>query len=214
MKFLEKLAPPVGAIAILFTTLSTNEYLYEQYHRWNNKITEMELIYSHLVTSNKPEFLKGVDVIGHDLKIDPNWIMAVMYLESTLKPDAVNPENGASGLIQFTRSTATGLNTSVEAIRLMSNVEQLNLIYRYLRPYKGRMNSFVDVYMAVFFPAAIGKEPDYVLQTKGLSASYIASLNLAYDLNKDVVLTKHEVETAILGKINPEYHPILLKKKD
>ena len=55
----------------------------------------------------------------------------------------------------------------------------------------------MDVYFAIFFPAAIGKPSDYVLQTSKLSAGLIASQNPAYDINSDGEITVAEVESKI-----------------
>jgi hypothetical protein len=176
----------------------------------------MSLIYSHLVKENKEAFLLEVENISAKLRIDPNWIMGAIYIETVGKfsPSIQNPHTKATGLIQFMPATAQGLGTTIEDLAKMSNVEQLAYVYKYLKPYRGKMNSFVDVYFAIFFPLAMGKPSDFVLQTKSLSAGLIARQNPIYDLNKDAQIQVYEVETALLGKINAEYHPVLLKKKN
>jgi hypothetical protein len=68
----------------------------------------------------------------------------------------VNKISGATGLIQFMPSTAKSLGTTTDVLLSMNNIQQLNYVLAYLRPYKGKMNNFVDVYLAVFYPAAIG----------------------------------------------------------
>ncbi len=44
-----------------------------------------------------------------------------------------------------------------EAFRNMDEVEQMDFVELYLKPYAGRINNEQDLAMAVFFPAAIGK---------------------------------------------------------
>ena len=148
-----------------------------------------------------PAFEKGVIAIGQELGIDPNWIMAVMYIESKCDPQAVNPDSHATGLIQFTKTTAKKLlNTTVEHIETLTACQQLPYVKTYLKKQKGKrkINSLIDTYLLVFFPAAIGQSNDYVLQTKDQSAAYYAKLNSGYDLNKDKKITKGEVEQSIM----------------
>ena len=42
------------------------------------------------------------------------------------------------------------MGTTTEAIRRMSPVEQLRLVEKYFTPFRGRLNSLADVYLAVF----------------------------------------------------------------
>ena len=144
-------------------------------------------------------------IVADILGIKPEWLENVMWIESRLNPQAVNKVTGATGLIQFMPATAQSLGTTTEALKAMSFDEQMEYVYLYLRPYRGKMSSQVDVYLAVFFPVAIGKPDSYVLQTSKLSPALIAKQNPAYDLNKDNQITKGEVATAI--------NRILQKKK-
>lgn len=121
---------------------------------------------------------------------DPSHLSAVIMFESRWDPTAVNESYGASGLIQFLPSTATGMGTSVEAIRRMSRIEQLGLVQRYLMPYRGRIGTLSDLYMAVLRPTAIGKPDDFALITSAEGKAYIANKGL--DLNKDGNITKYE----------------------
>lgn len=141
----------------------------------------------------KPKVAIVADMLG----IQPDWLEGVMWIESRLNPQAVNKTTGATGLIQFMPATAKALGTTTADLLKMSFDEQMDYVYMYLRPYKDKMRSLVDVYLAVFFPAAISKPDSYVLQTAKLSPAIIAKQNPAYDLNKDGQITKGEVATAI-----------------
>ncbi|MDP3914396.1 MAG: transglycosylase SLT domain-containing protein [Bacteroidota bacterium] len=169
----------------------------------------MNLIHSSRVTS---QFTDKVRYISDLLNIDPNWLMWVMYFESTLNHRAVNKTSGATGLIQFMPSTARGLGTTTASLLQMTAVEQLDYVYAYLKPYKNRMNAMVDVYLAVFFPLAMNKPPEYVLQTSTLSASKIASQNAGLDLNKNGQITRTEVEAKVSVGLPSEYQAIMKKK--
>lgn len=176
------------------------------------KSNKMELIFADKIATNRTQFIEKLDYICDKLGIDPNWLMYVMWFESGLNPRAQNTISGATGLIQFMPATAAYLGTTTADLMQMSNVEQLDFVYEYLRPYRGDMESLVDVYLAVFFPAAIGKSSDYVFQTSKLSASKIASQNPVFDLNRDGMLTKGEVEGKILSGVPYNYQSVMEKK--
>lgn len=125
-----------------------------------------EIFLSDRVPANKEAFLAKVVSIANEIGIDPGWLMAIMYFESRLSPTAENPYTKATGLIQFMPSTARGLGTTVEDLRLMSNVRQLDYVRLYFLPFKGKLKKLSDTYLAVFYPALIGKPGDYILPSK------------------------------------------------
>lgn len=153
------------------------------------------MIYEEYIKSNKQAFLVELKRICALLMIVPEHLMVVMYAESRLNPQAVNPKSKATGLIQFMPKTAIGLGTTVAAIKLMSNVEQLAYVYKYFLPYKGKIKNVYDVYKAVFFPASLGKPKDWVFQTSTLSAKTVADANKIIDnFPRDGKITVAEFE--------------------
>jgi hypothetical protein len=170
------------------------------------------MVYDYLVKENKEAFLAKVVSVATKLGINPDWLMIVMKVESTLNHREINPLSKAAGLIQFMPATATGLGTSTFALINMSNVEQLEYVYRYFKPYAGRLNSIVDLYTVTFFPRALGKQDDYILQTDTLSAGKIASQNKPYDINRDNQITLGELKASILKKIPNDVVEFLKKK--
>ena len=158
--------------------------------------------FENKVAENKAAFLQKVQLIAVKIGIDPNWLMFVMNSESGLNPAAYNPNGGASGLIQFMPATAEGLGTTTAALRQMSNVEQLDYVYKYFSPYRGKMESLYDLYLVTFFPAALGKPDSYILQTSTLPAKVIADANPGIDLDGNDQITVGEFK-----------HWIDLKKK-
>jgi hypothetical protein len=129
-----------------------------------------------------------------------NWLMAVMAFETiyTFSPSKKNPNSTATGLIQFMADTARGLGTSTSALSRMSAETQLDWVYRYLRPYTGRMTRLVDVYLAVFTPAAMGKASNHVVYRRG-QAGYRS--NPGFDTNRDGTITVEEIRL----RIQPTY---------
>lgn len=116
------------------------------------------------ISSAYPQMAPYADEIvrvSNQLGIHPSWLANVINFESDGgNPKARNVYSSATGLIQFIPSTAADLGTSVDALRSMSGRQQMAYVERYFAPYKGRLSSQEDVYMAVFYPRAIGN-PDY-----------------------------------------------------
>jgi hypothetical protein len=155
------------------------------------------LAYEVFITDNKEAFIARLQEIANILGLSADWLMGVMYLESRLNPRARNPKTNATGLIQFMPNTAISLGTTVDQLAEMTNLRQLDYVLQYYLPYKGRINSFADCYFVTFFPAAIGKPDDWVLQASSLSAGKIAAQNAIYDLNRDGMITVGEVKAKL-----------------
>lgn len=171
------------------------------------------MLYEEKIKENKADFIAGVRDISQKLGIVPEWLMQVFMNESSMNHRAVNPITKATGLIQFMPATAANLGTSIEALKTMSNVQQLFYVQKYLQPYRGKINSYQDLYFAIFFPLAINKADNWILQTSSLAASKIAQQNATYDLNKDGILTVAEVRQAILKKVPANWRYFFDKKK-
>jgi len=164
----------------------------------------MKLLFEDLVLpAYRPHFVQKVVTISNMLNIQPNSLMLTMYIETarTFSPSIQNPKSKATGLIQFMPTTAKALGTTIDALKQMDAIDQLDYVYKYLKPYSDKMKDFSDTYLAVFFPAAIGKPDDWILQTKTLSAGKIASWNPLYDLNKDGKIQKGEIKKKLLSFI-------------
>lgn len=167
----------------------------------------MSLVYENKVPiSYRNDFVIKVREVSNRLGIDPNWLMAIMYTESarTFSPSIQN-SIGATGLIQFMPSTARGLGTTTTELKNMSAVEQLDWVEKYLNVYKNKLKSYVDTYFAIFFPLAIGKPDNFVLQTSGLSSSLIAKQNPLFNTNKDGKIEVWEVKKVMLEKLPREW---------
>lgn len=131
------------------------------------------------------DFRAKVRSVAAQLKINPDWLMAIMAFETgrTFDPATRNKAgSSATGLIQFTSATAIGLGTTTAQLARMTQVEQMDYVYKYFLPYASRCKSLIDTYMAVLYPSAIGKANDYVLfsspsiaytQNAGLDPSHL-----------------------------------------
>lgn len=150
-----------------------------------------------------PEFRDRVRTICADLGFDPSWLMACMAFESgeSFRANIKNAAgSGAVGLIQFMPRTAEELGTSVELLGMLSAVEQLDYVYRYFRPYKGKLKALSDVYMAILWPAAIGKPEDSILWSQAVRPTTYRQ-NSGLDSNKDAIITKSEAASKIAAKL-------------
>jgi len=129
--------------------------------------------------NEKVEFEKKVREVSQNLDIDPNWLMALMDLESagTFSPSITN-SIGCVGLIQFCPDTPGGSskrigssNVSFASLKAMSRVQQMDYVESYLRSQMksfGKPKSFVDLQLMIFLPAAIKfdyDEPIFIRST-------------------------------------------------
>lgn len=146
------------------------------------------------------EFIQGVIWLAGDLGFHPDHVTTWMAFETgrTFDPAVKNPGSSATGLIQFMRKTAVGLGTTVEALAGMSAIKQLNYVYKYLKPFKGRIKDVIDGYLSILFPAAIGKGLSDSVFVQG-DSNYAANAGL--DANKDHIVSKAEVGARITAML-------------
>lgn len=174
----------------------------------------MSLVFENLVFENQAAFIAKVKAIAAKLGIDPNWLMLVFKFESGLNSHIQNPTTGATGLIQFMPFTALDLGTTTAALKAMSNVQQLDYVYQYYNKYRSKIISYIDLYMATFFPKAIGKDDSYVLRSDTLSADTIARANPVFNLNKDGGITVGEIKQVFTSRIPQDFLSVFNKQID
>ena len=119
--------------------------------------------------------------------------------------------SGATGLIQFMPKTAISLGTTTTALARMTAEDQLNFVYKYFRPFKGRLKNLGDVYMAILWPDGVGKPDSYVLWEKGQRPTTYRQ-NAGLDVNRDERITRAEClvkirEKAARGRLPAHYWP-------
>lgn len=141
--------------------------------------------------------------VAHALKIDPSWLAACISFETakTFDPAKRNPYSGAIGLIQFTdvalvAMAKRGVKTTKGELAAMTAEEQLDYVLAYLAPYKGRMASAQDVYMAIFAPVGIGKPGERILYA---APSLAYEQNKGLDWSKKGAITVSDAAAPVLG---------------
>jgi hypothetical protein len=147
-----------------------------------------------------PAFKAKVIRISRNLGVDPNYLMAAMAFESgeTFSPSVRNRQSGATGLIQFMPSTAAFLGTSTGALAGMTAETQLDYVEKYFRPYTKKLNTLEDLYMAILWPAAIGKPNSQVLFSWPSNAY---TQNKGLDTNNDGKITKEEATAKVRAEL-------------
>jgi hypothetical protein len=146
--------------------------------------------------SMDPAFLARAKQVAARIGSPIDWFLACMWFETggSFRSDVKNAAgSGATGLIQFMPSTAKAMGTSVEKLAEMSAVEQLDWVERYFSGKNFSGGDPRDVYLAIFYPAAIGKSDSWALP------SGVYAQNKGLDRDKDGIITAGEIRSTIDG---------------
>lgn len=143
-----------------------------------------------------PDLFAGkVREVAGMLGIPAEWLMAVMYAESSFNPSALNHKgSGATGLIQFMPATAAELGVSLDRLRRMEAVQQLEYVYLYLQTVRERYGDYqhlTDLYLAILFPRARGQDYCFTLYARP-SQAYLQNAGL--DEDKDGRVTVSDID--------------------
>lgn len=147
----------------------------------------------------KDRILWTADALGCDV----NFLMACIAWESgeTFRADIKNAAgSGATGLIQFMPTTAKTLGTTTTALAAMTAEDQIKYVYAYFKPYAGKLHNLGDVYMAILWPAAVGK-PDYFVLFDRAKTPTTFRQNAGLDVNHDGLVTRAECLVKINEKL-------------
>jgi hypothetical protein len=157
----------------------------------------------YIPSAEKVAFEQKVIQISNALGINPNWLMILMYSESGLNPKASNPiPPYPVGLIQFAQQTAIGLGTSTQALLSMSRLQQLDYVYKYFAPKRGKFKSIYDLYLYNFLPSSVGYNDFHIIGSE-ISPQYavsVAQSNKGFDLNNNNQITIAEFKQFIKKK--------------
>ena len=160
-----------------------------------------------------PEFVRKVKGYAQQLKLTkngPNELMGCMAFESgeTFSPTI---RNGAGapyyGIIQFGEAAAKDAGTTLQALLKMTAEEQLDCMYRFFKPYTGKLYDLSDIYMRILWPAAVGRPIQSALWDKtSRPTTYLQNKGL--DINHDGVITKAEATAKVQEKLNRGMSPM------
>jgi len=216
----EKVTKMSNSIKMIDTKLNNLEALATKYQsetdllRGTGTTSDInpEMITGFNLIADDGAFLGAVETVSQDLGINSTDLLTAISFETvgTFSTSIKNPGSTATGLIQFLESTAKGLGTSTAELAQMSNVEQMVYVKKYLEPFKGRMKNLGDVYMAIHWPAGVGKDDNYVMYREG-SNNYAANRGL--DVSGDGTVTRGEALQRVRqsagsggrgGQVNPD----------
>lgn len=155
---------------------------------------------------------RDFSIAGH--VVDPNWFMACIAFETmeSFSPTVRPIRNGkrlssAVGLIQFMDATARDLGTTTDALAALTADKQLDFVWLYFKKRvkeHGFIGDLADTYMAIHWPAAMGKPMGATMYASGSSA-YAANSSL--DTNHDHLITKAEAAALVAQKLAKGLQP-------
>ena len=156
-----------------------------------------------LSIADQPVFKKKVEEVSQGLGINPNWLMTVMFKESGLDSKSQNKSTRATWFIQFMPDTAKALGTTVEELKNLSPLSQLDYVEKF---YQGKKDysSFKELYLQTFFPAArkYMDDPNYVFETRGVSRYQIAKQNPGIASKGSTEITMRDFDNYIAGIVD------------
>jgi hypothetical protein len=156
----------------------------------------------YVPAAEREAFGAAVDLLAADQGNPAIWYLAVMFQESGLNPASISPISGGGGLIGFMPFTAREMGTSVEELRNMSRLEQLEYVRRYYDRADKKFRDFADFYFFTFYPYAIGKKASYIIGSERSMeyAHLVAKQNPIFDLDKDGFITVREFRKYLWDK--------------
>ena len=136
-------------------------------------------------------FDEAINKASIDMNINPSDLKLIINSESGFNSKAVNKQSNAVGIIQFMPDTLEYLGYDFNQVYNMTFEQQLDLAKKYYKIFipKGTDNVY-DLYLATFYPYAIGKPDSFVLgsevskdrankigmQNKGINKGYNISV--------------------------------------
>lgn len=142
-----------------------------------------------------PAGLAKLVSIADQLGTDPDYLATVIKFEGGFKTTAKNPFSGATGLIQFMPSTARALGTTTDELAKMTDVDQLDYVYKYLHD-KGNVSTLERLYLAIFYPKAMGMNPDDIIAYSG---DPVYEQNKGFDTQGNGYIRRSDITSTIHG---------------
>lgn len=156
------------------------------------------------------EFFVRLNEMCNRLKVKPEDMLAIMYLESGLDPNVANPKFTARGLTQIEPYILKNLGWkgSYNEFGKLNAIDQLPYIEKYFRNVLGKagqVRSPTQLYIANFWPAAL-RNPDVMKGDPSAvivdSAKYPKEYhdNKGLDVDKDGKITYGDLMRLVNGK--------------
>ena len=139
-----------------------------------------QLVYTQLLPLSHQEkclFEYLLSRIAAKYGFDPNWLMTIMCFETIGQfKTGVYYHSGKVGILPFSTQAAKRLGTTQQALAGLNHFEQLMYIALYFNRYnlKGRIRSFRELFLAVYFPHLLNTRRDTII-FKSPSVEYEAN---------------------------------------
>lgn len=150
--------------------------------------------------------LRALKATADWIGIDVDHLAAAISFETggSFSPAKKNAAgSGATGLIQFMPTTARNLGTTTEQLAKMTFVQQLEYVKAYFAPWRGKLHTLEDVYLAIFYPKEVGKQPQDIIATNGdPNTQRVYEQNAGFDTTGKGFITRADVTTTIIGVLN------------
>lgn len=182
------------------------------------KITNVFVDKNYLLVKNliakfplSKNFIQKTINISDSLNLKPEWLLTVFAIETgdTFNPAIQNKLSRATGLIQFLPSTLKTYGYTINELKEMSDIDQLDLILEYYKriiKWKGKIKSLEDAYFAVHAPSLVNKNIYHPVYHSGTLA-YL--YNKSNDLDKNGVVIKKEISYKVIKKFNKYFKKII-----
>jgi tape measure domain-containing protein len=155
------------------------------------------------LVAREPDFLPKLTAGARARGMDPDHILNVMAVETagSFNPFSRNPTSSASGMIQFMKSTAPTLGTTIEAIRKMNATQQLDYVFKYFDQYIkrfGPLDTQGKVYAAVG-TGRVASSDEGIVMRRG-QPGYAGNAP-TWDRNMDGLIKQSEMAMAAVAKL-------------
>lgn len=187
----------IAALAIVLSNLFT----YSMFNPGSAKPATEESVSLYLLdeasvyVADVSGFEQKVRDVGEALNVPAEWLMAIMYSESKFDASVTNFKgSGATGLIQWMPISAKELGITLQQLKNLNHLDQLDYVYQYLQTAReryGEYETLTDLYLAVLFPKALDEDYCYALYAKP-SRAY--TQNSGLDENKDGRVTVSDID--------------------
>jgi len=173
----------------------------------------MSLVYIDKIPQlNRNAFEKKVIEVANYLEINPNWLMILMNFETAgqMKPTTTNSK-GCVGFIQFcsdglyngeSAKKILGKWHTLQAIKNSGYVGQMNYVRDFFVPYKDKIETIYDLYVALFYPYALGRGDSFKFgsEISPERVKTVANQNKAISQGKEYITYK-EVRAMVDGQM-------------
>ena len=168
---------------------------------------------------NAASFAQKIVDVANNIGANPFDLANLINFETAGTFDAsIRNRLGYTGLIQFGKGAAEDLDTTREDLANMSEEEQMNYVQAYFElPHKRRGADYSrpeELYMAVFYPAAINKnsgrvDPNFrfpqnvITSNNGIATpgDYISRAQRNAKINRDQILSESYIRQIVLKNI-------------